>query len=165
MSDLTKAYLGLGANLGDPVQQLVDARSLLSSCAGVDALRCSNFYLSSPVGCADQPDFVNAVVEVTTRLRADELFRHMQRIEQLLGRRRYENTQNAPRLIDIDLLLFANQTINEPDLVVPHPRLLQRLFVLVPLAELIAEHPLLGQLSDAIAADHFSGQRLRSLVL
>ena len=74
MSRLTKAYIGLGANLGDPIQQLVDARTMLYALAGVDSGRCSDLYLTSPVGYADQPDFVNCVVELETALSAQQLF-------------------------------------------------------------------------------------------
>lgn len=165
MADLTKAYLGLGANLGDPMQQLVDARDMLSRWLGTHALRSSNFYLSSPVGNADQPDFVNAVLELSTDRTADELFSEMQRVEQRLGRTRCQNNQNAPRLIDIDMLLFGSHVIAQDDLVVPHPRMLERLFVLMPLADLISEHRILGKLSKLLTGNQFADQQLRSMVL
>jgi len=165
MAISTKAYLGLGANLGDPVQQIIDARNLLDGWEGVHDCRTSDFYLSSPVGCADQPDYVNAVIEVSTDRSASTLFEEIQRIELALGRERCLTNQNAPRLIDIDFLLFGEQLIEHQDLQIPHPRLLERLFVLKPLADLISEHPLLGKIQDRMAEDRFANQQLRSMIV
>lgn len=133
----TIAYLGLGANLGDPIQQIVDARQQLQELTSSQALRCSNLYVSSPVGYDDQPDFVNCVIELKTLSGAEELLDQMQIIEQTLGRQRIEGNQNGPRTIDIDMLLFGNSNIKTPRLIVPHPRIKERLFVLKPLLELL----------------------------
>ena len=131
-----KAYLGLGANLRDPVEQIISARSELSKLPGVSLLACSRFYMSSPVGNHDQPNFINCVFEVETSLSAIDLLDATQKIETDLGRLRVAGNQNAPRLIDIDLLLYGSQHINNERLIVPHPRMADRLFVLRPLLEL-----------------------------
>lgn len=137
--DSYTAYIGVGANLGDPIQQIVDARAALGHLLETQSIRSSSLYCSAPVGYADQPDFINAVFEVVTCAQAHTLFAGMQSIETSLGRQRDSNNQNAPRLIDLDLLLFADQVIHDDLLTVPHPRMNQRLFVLKPLAELAPE--------------------------
>ena len=167
MSRLTTAYIGLGANLGDPIQQLVDARTMLYALAGVVSGRCSDLYLTTPVGYAEQPDFVNCVVELQTALSAQQLFAHMQEIENRLGRRRVTGNQNAPRMIDLDLLLFGDLQIDDSQLVVPHPRLGERLFVLQPLSDLTENEPVsgLGNLSTILQDKRFAGQSVYRLVL
>jgi len=161
------AYLGLGANLGDPVQQIVDARRCLSRLNGVNSTRCSSLYLSAPVGYADQPSFVNCVLELTIHASMVDLFTGMQRIEAELGRVRDKGNQNAPRLIDIDLLLFGEERFATPTLMVPHPRILQRMFVLQPLSELLPNgaHPLLGDVLNIITEGKFRDQELFRLRL
>jgi 2-amino-4-hydroxy-6-hydroxymethyldihydropteridine diphosphokinase len=134
------AYLGLGGNLGDPIEQLISARSALLALPKVLGGRCSYFYSSSPVGYDDQPDFINCVLELKVTSSALELLDDMQSIETDLGRKRVVNNQNAPRLIDIDLLLFGNQVIESERLIVPHPRMKDRLFVLRPLLELLEDN-------------------------
>jgi len=130
------AYIGVGANLGDAIQQIVDARKALERLSEITSVRSSLLYSSTPIGYDNQPDFINAVFEVVTIAQAHTLFRYMQNIETSLGRQRDPNNQNAPRTIDLDLLLFADQVIDDEHLTVPHPRMAQRLFVLQPLAEL-----------------------------
>jgi len=137
MAIYTTVFLGLGANLGDPIQQLLDARSALFGLEGNVHGRCSSFYQSTPVGYEQQADFINCVVELQTELSAIELLNAAQNIELNLGRKRVKGNQNAPRIIDIDLLLFGSQTIETKRLSIPHPRMHQRLFVLRPLLELI----------------------------
>ena len=134
------AYLGLGANLADPLQQLIDARSSLYRLEKSIAGRCSSFYRSSPVGYDAQPDFINCVVELETSATAFELLDAAQMIEARLGRQRVEGNQNAPRVIDIDILLFGSEIIQTPKLSVPHPRMSERLFVLKPLSEFEASN-------------------------
>lgn len=162
MSVPCKAYLGLGANLGDPVQQIVDARECLSALDGTVSVQCSSLYLSSPVGYSEQANFVNCVLELSTRSSMMTFFEEIQKIESRLGRKRDKRNQNAPRTIDIDLLLFGEQTHSTPGLTVPHPRLTQRLFVLEPLSELLLDgtHPVLGDVSEIIQAGEFTGQEL-----
>ena len=136
MNDSMKAFIGLGANLGDPIQQIVDARAELAALDGVMSWRCSAMYVSSPVGYSDQPNFINCVLVLETHYQPHELFAHMQRVEEQLGRVRDPENQNAPRLIDIDLILFGDECLDDEQLIVPHPRLSERLFVLEPLREL-----------------------------
>ena len=151
-SNCYTAYVGVGANLGDPVQQIVDARAALRQLPETQALRSSSLYSSTPVGYADQNDFINAVFEVITVVPAHSFLTKVLEIETDLGRQRDPNNQNAPRVIDLDLLLFADQVIKEPQLIVPHPRMHERLFVLKPLAELApklaAEHGLNNDFPD-----------------
>ena len=134
-----KAYIGLGANLDDPVQQILDARQRLIDLESSMFSRSSSMYLSSPVGYAEQPNFINCVLELHTASSAHVLFSCMQNIEQALGRVRVAGNQNAPRRIDLDLLIYGDQQIDDEVLNVPHPRIGQRLFVLEPLAELGVE--------------------------
>ncbi len=155
------AYLGLGANLGDPVQQLVDARLALEVLPSSIELRCSSFYVSSPVGYEDQADFINCVVELHTSLEPLALLDVMQGIENTLGRKRLVGNQNAPRLIDIDLLLYGNRTIDDECLIVPHPRMAERLFVLKPLLELID----LDEYQSCLENQDFGDQRLTRLAV
>ncbi|MFT6033765.1 MAG: 2-amino-4-hydroxy-6-hydroxymethyldihydropteridine diphosphokinase [Arenicella sp.] len=155
----TVAYLGLGANLGDPIQQLLDARQALTVLAAPGPLRCSSFYASSPVGYDAQPDFINCVVELETNKSALELLDDMQAIENSLGRQRITSNQNAPRSIDIDLLLYGEQTITHKRLQVPHPRMKDRLFVLQPLLELTQ----LEVYRSALMSGDFEGQCITKL--
>lgn len=161
-----RAYIGLGANLGDPIEQIVSARKGLAEFDGVIDIRSSSLFLSSPVGYSDQPVFVNCVVEMPYDGDCYALFEQMQILESALGRLRDPKNQNAPRLIDIDLLLFGDSAIDESDLIVPHPRMLQRLFVLLPLFELRPD--LTQKLSGKSLADkekYFPGQSLLRLAL
>jgi 2-amino-4-hydroxy-6-hydroxymethyldihydropteridine diphosphokinase len=146
----TQAFLGLGSNLGDRLANLQRAVDLLSQSDGVSILRSSRVYETDPVGPA-QPDFLNAVVEVATSLPAAKLLRSCLAVENEMGRQREERW--GPRVIDIDLLSYGREEIEEPGLVIPHPRMHERLFVLAPLLELDADPVLPG------------GRRLASLRL
>jgi 2-amino-4-hydroxy-6-hydroxymethyldihydropteridine diphosphokinase len=127
-----RAYIGLGANLGDAVETLNDAITRLAAIPQTVITARSSFYRSAPVD-ASGPEFVNAVVALDTALAPHDLLARLQAIEQAHGRAR--PYRNAPRTLDLDLLLYGAQTIATPDLTVPHPRLHQRAFVLMPLAE------------------------------
>ena len=129
-------YLGLGANLGDAHQALKNAFAELAKLPLSEGLICSSLYRSSPVD-AKGPDFVNAVVQLRTRLNAIDLLHACQAIENRAGRER--PYPNAPRTLDIDILLFGEATVASKELMVPHPRMKNRAFVLVPLHE-IAPH-------------------------
>jgi len=158
--------IGLGANLGDPIQQIVDARSELVALDSTVSARFSSLYLSSPVGDTDQANFINCVLELTTTISAFDLLDAMQGIENRLGRVRHLDNQNAPRLIDIDMILYGESTIDGPRLSVPHPRMTERLFVLVPLLELAPDLVLdnLGNLADWVAhQSNFDGQTIHRL--
>jgi 2-amino-4-hydroxy-6-hydroxymethyldihydropteridine diphosphokinase len=129
----TLVYVGLGANLGDAHATLVHAIEALRSLPSVRALRVSPFYRSAPLN-AGGPDFLNAVVEMRTDLLPEPLLDQLQAIEQVHGRER--PYRNAPRTLDLDLLLYGDREIVSPRLTVPHPRMHERAFVLRPLADL-----------------------------
>lgn len=137
-------YLGLGSNIGRRASNLAEARRRLER-AGVDVLRASSVYETEPVDCADQPWFLNQVVEVRTGLDPAALLGVAKSIE--AGMKRVRAIAKGPRTIDIDILLAADLVVETAELVVPHPRLHLRNFVLVPLAELAPEarHPVLGR--------------------
>ncbi len=135
----TLAYIGLGANLGDARQTIVAAIQTLRESSGVLALRQAPLYTSDPVD-AQGPVFINTVVAVDTTLDPLPLLDLLQAIEQEHGRER--PYRNAPRTLDLDLLLYGAQTINTPRLSVPHPRMHQRAFVLRPLQDLAPGLPL-----------------------
>lgn len=130
----SRAYIGLGANLGDPVAQMERALNALSALPTVRRLRRSSYYRTKPWGPVKQDDFINAVAAIDTLLSPVQLMTQLLKIERGLGRIRGERF--GPRLIDLDLLLFGALTLNSPHLAVPHPRLSERAFVLVPLMEL-----------------------------
>ena len=130
------AYIALGANLGDPATTLVQAMDDMAALSGITLVRRSALYRTAPIG-SDGPDYVNAVVEVRTLLTAPALLASLQQLEQLAGRER--PCRNAPRTLDIDVLMYGHASIDSEALVVPHPRMNERAFVLVPLAE-IAPH-------------------------
>jgi len=129
----TKAYLALGSNLGDRLERLREAVRLLEEIEGVDVVRSSRVYETDPVG-PPQPAYLNAVIEVETSRSPLELLEACRAVEDALGRIRGERW--GPRTIDVDVLTFDEQTVDEPDLQIPHPRMHERGFVLVPLGEL-----------------------------
>lgn len=129
----TSAYVALGTNLGDRLEQLRAAVRLLAETDGVDVVRSSRVFETQPVG-PPQPAYLNAVIEVRTTLAPRELLEAAQAVENSLGRERAERW--GPRTIDVDILTFDDRTVEEPDLEIPHPRMHERGFVLVPLAEL-----------------------------
>lgn len=137
----TPAYLGLGSNLGDRLEHLRAAVRLLGAEPGIDVVRSSRVYETEPVG-PPQPAYLNAVIEVRTDGTARELLEACRRVEDALGRVRAERW--GPRTIDVDVLTFDRVTIQEPDLQIPHPRMHERGFVLVPLGELDADPMLPG---------------------
>ena len=131
--ELVNVYAGLGANLGHARQSLDAAILALGKLPETLLVGRSSFYQSAPFQ-ADGPDYINAVVHLQTRLNAIELLRAFQNVENLAGRER--PYRNAPRTLDIDLLLYGDGNIQSPALQVPHPRMRERAFVLVPLSEL-----------------------------
>jgi 2-amino-4-hydroxy-6-hydroxymethyldihydropteridine diphosphokinase len=135
------AYIGMGANLpswaGEPESTVTAAALRLESLGRLTAR--SSLYSTEPVGCAEQPWFVNAVVALETALEAHELLESLLAIEREFGRERSAGLVNGPRTLDLDILLFGGLEICEPGLAVPHPRLAERAFVLVPLHEIAPE--------------------------
>lgn len=136
---MTTAYLGLGSNIGDRRANICRALEFLAEAVQVESV--STFYETEPWGYKEQPMFLNIACQIKTRLSARDLLTLAKGIEKRLGR--LPCFRNAPRTIDIDILLYDNNVIDEPDLSVPHPRLAERAFVLVPLAEIAPEliHP------------------------
>ena len=166
---MVTAYVGFGANQGDPIQQILDARRQLSLTSGVTNLTNSSLYLTSPVGYHEQSDFVNSVSSFETSLCAHSLLDAMQNIESKLGRQRDPDNRNAARLIDLDLLLYGASMISDERLTVPHPRLEQRLFTLIPLREIMPSL-LLGNsetvsnvLNKGVEKGTFSNQKIYKL--
>jgi 2-amino-4-hydroxy-6-hydroxymethyldihydropteridine diphosphokinase len=143
---VTLAYVGLGSNLGDREAMLLRAAE------AIDALRLSPVIETEPWGYADQPRFLNAVAEVETELAPRELLELLLDVERRLGRMR-EGPRYGPRTIDLDLLLYGDEVVDEPGLQVPHPRLGERRFVLEPLAALAPERkiPGNGTIQEALA--------------
>ena len=116
-----RAFIGLGANIGDPGKQLRDALAALDTIPGTRLMRASSLWRTAPVGYAAQPDFVNAVAEVETAQAPRALLEALLAIEKRFGRER--SFANAPRTLDLDLLLYGERVIEEPGLIVPHPRM------------------------------------------
>ena len=153
-----KAWLALGANLGDAQATIRQAIVAVQNWPHTRLLKASSLYRTAPVD-ADGPDYINAVVEVQTGLSPLELLHHCQLQEQAAGRQR--PYRNAPRTLDMDLVLYADQRVDLPELSVPHPRMWQRAFVLVPLAEIAPEkvsrqqlQAVLEQRIERLAAAH-----------
>jgi 2-amino-4-hydroxy-6-hydroxymethyldihydropteridine diphosphokinase len=132
---MTRAYIGLGSNLGDRERMLWSALHMLAFNPEVDVVAVSSFRETNPVGFRDQPAFLNAAAAVETELGPRELLGLLLDVERELGRTR-EGPRFGPRTIDLDLLLYGDEVVDEPGLTVPHPRLHERAFVLEPLAEL-----------------------------
>jgi 2-amino-4-hydroxy-6-hydroxymethyldihydropteridine diphosphokinase len=132
------AYIGLGANLGDPVNQILAARRELQLQPGLCEVAFSGLYRSAPMGPENQPDYVNAVMAVSTRIGPHDLLALLQRVENVHGRVR-TGEHWGPRTLDLDLLLYGDETIARPELTVPHPGIADREFVLIPLFEIAPE--------------------------
>ncbi|MGB0132261.1 2-amino-4-hydroxy-6-hydroxymethyldihydropteridine diphosphokinase [Dokdonella sp.] len=146
------AYVGLGSNLGEPRQQLASALEALDDIDETRVLRQSSFYRSKPWGILEQPDFLNAVAELETRLDPVMLLEELLAVERKAGRQR-DSTRWGPRIIDLDLLIYGMQQIRQDGIEVPHPRLFERSFVVLPLAELRPDLivPGHGPIADAVA--------------
>lgn len=134
MTEAVSAFVGLGSNLETPARQLTEALDALAGLPGTTVVRRSSFYRTAPVGFVDQPDFVNAVVWLRTELGPRELLAALLRIECDHGRVRA--IRNGPRTLDLDLLIHDDAVLHEDALTVPHPRMHERAFVMVPLAEI-----------------------------
>lgn len=135
---MTVVYIGLGSNLNDPEQQLHDAIDRLQQLPDSRLIIASSFFITKPEGFLDQPDFMNAAACLETTLAPQDLLQALQEIEKSQGRVRGLE-KNGPRTLDLDLLLYGSQVIAEPGLIVPHPRMQQRTFVLIPLLEIAPE--------------------------
>jgi 2-amino-4-hydroxy-6-hydroxymethyldihydropteridine diphosphokinase len=131
-----RAYVGLGSNLGEREATLWKALEGLGATEGIEVVAVSSFRETDPVGKVDQPRFVNAAAALETSLRPRELLERLLDVERSLGRDRAVEERWGPRTLDLDLLLYGGESIDEPGLEVPHPRLAERAFVLEPLLEL-----------------------------
>ena len=153
-----EALLALGGNVGDVRTTFERAIAILCDDSAVRLLRRSSDYRTPPLGVADQPAFINAVIIVATSLDPHTLLARAQAVERALGRNRASEPRWGPRPIDIDILAYDNVTLREPDLTLPHPRLFERAFVLVPLAEIASDRIVAGRrIGDALAAVEVSG--------
>ena len=153
-------FIGLGSNLDNPVAQLQQAITALRAHPQIEVKQVSSFYQSIPMGPADQPDYINAVAELASELAPAELLAALQQIENEQGRVRKQHW--GARTLDLDILLYGRQVINEPDLIVPHYGIAERNFVLYPLQELVDEDftiPVHGRLKALLAACSADGIR------
>ena len=148
---LVTVYLGLGSNLGDREQNITRALELLAPKVCIEQV--SSLYETEPVGYLEQPEFLNAVCRGTTELTPWELLTLIKEAESTLGR--IPSFRNAPRPIDIDILLYNNQVLYSPQLTIPHPRLEERAFVVIPLAEIAPDlvHPVSQKKARELAKD------------
>lgn len=141
-------YLGLGGNLGDPAKTMAEALEALGECRDLQVVQASSLYRTPPWGKTDQPHFLNAVAEIVTGSSPHELLEMCLAVEQRLKRERRERW--GPRIIDIDILLYGNETLRDCDLQIPHPRVEERAFVLVPLRELAPDLAIKGTAIDLL---------------
>lgn len=130
---MTVCYLGLGSNLGDKEDYLRKAVNLLAAHEGIQVCNISSIYATAPIGYTEQPEFLNIVLQVQTSLQPEDLLTVCRSVEQQL--KRVRDVRWGPRTIDIDILLYENSQVHTPELTIPHPLMLQRLFVLLPLTE------------------------------
>ena len=155
---MTVAYVGLGANIGEPRRQLQAAIEELKALPGTQFVLASDFYRSAPVGYAEQPDFLNAVVKLDTALAPEALLDRLQEIENRHGRER--SFAGAPRTLDLDLLLYGDRVLDTPRLTLPHPRMHERAFVLAPLNAIAPDAVIPGRGAAAGLLAACSGQKI-----
>lgn len=153
---MTIAYVGIGSNLDHPTDQVGRAFDELAAIRDTKLRGRSSLYRSAPIGHADQPDFINAVAALETTLSAAQLFAELKSIENRHGRKR--SFRNAPRTLDLDLLLFGDTRLHSAELSVPHPRMHERAFVLAPLLEIAPELESYRAFLEACA-----GQKIRRI--
>ena len=155
------AFIGLGSNLADPGAQILKACVELGNLPQTRLLSCSSLYRSAPVGYADQPDFINAVAEVETALAPHQLLQALLDLEHRHGRVR--EFRNAPRILDLDILLYADLTCHEQGLTLPHPRMHERAFVLQPLHEIAPSCIITGHGSVEACLEKCGAQRVERI--
>lgn len=157
---MKNAFISIGSNIGDRFQHLKDSIQALHSHDRISVGSVSSIYETAPVGYTDQADFLNVVISVSTELDAHELLATCQEIEHELGRVR--DVRWGPRTVDLDILLYNHDDIETESLIVPHPRMHERAFVLVPLLEIAPTvvHPVTGSQYSEEAAVHDDGVRI-----
>jgi 2-amino-4-hydroxy-6-hydroxymethyldihydropteridine diphosphokinase len=156
--NMAEALIALGGNVGDARATLDRAVAMLCDGEAVRLIARSSDYRTPPWGVEDQPSFINLCVTAATALPPDDLLSRAQGVERALGRDRANERRWGPRPVDIDLLAYDDLTLREPDLVLPHPRLFERAFVLVPLAEIAPDRRIAGiRVADALARLDTSG--------
>jgi 2-amino-4-hydroxy-6-hydroxymethyldihydropteridine diphosphokinase len=158
LSAVADAFVALGSNLGDREAHLRFGLSALAGMPGTTVVATSRVYETEPLGPAQHP-YLNAVVQISTRLEPRELLDEMLAAETRAGRQRDPAERYAPRTLDLDLLLYGDELIEEPGLRVPHPRMHERAFVLIPLADVAADrvHPVIRASVAELAAIHRGG--------
>jgi len=144
-------FIGLGSNLDNPKQKIKDAIHLINEIDDVNIIATSSLYETPPIGFFEQPNFINAVVQIYSPINHNNLLIKLFDIERIFGRIRKE--KNGPRTLDLDILLFDNLILESKSLTIPHPRMHERLFVLIPLLEIspIIEIPKYGSVSNLIS--------------
>jgi len=162
-NSISHAYIALGSNLENSVAHIRQACHDLNTLSNTALLKCSSFYKTAPIGRLDQPDFINAVAKIETALPPLALLHELLEIEHHHGRIRNAQLLNAPRTLDLDILLYDNLQLTTQNLVIPHPRMLQRAFVLFPLIEIApnCEIPGHGKINKFISG--CSGQIINQL--
>ena len=155
------AFVGLGANLDDPQLQVSRALDDLDAITDTRLVKASSLYRSAPLGYEAQPEYVNAVAQLDTALSAERLLGELQAIEARHGRRR--SFPNAPRTLDLDLLLYGNAVLDGDKLTLPHPRMHERAFVLLPLLEIAPDATVPGRGSARELMDKCTGQSVRRI--
>ena len=138
---MVQAYLGLGSNIGDRKQQLLKAIDLIGNIKGIKVTKQSSIYETAPIGYTDQPNFLNLCLEIETELSPQQLLKHCLDIEQQLHRVR--EIRWGPRTLDIDILLYSDNIIETDNLSIPHPRMKERAFVLIPLNDIASDKRIL----------------------
>lgn len=157
------AYVGIGANLEDPADQVRDAMRRLADIPKTRLLLRSGLYRNPPMGPVDQPDYVNAVVGLLTHLAPEDLLSELLSIEERMGRRRQSGGRWGPRVIDLDLLLYGDRIIDRRNLSVPHPGISERNFVLFPLLDIAPELAIPGQGKVATMANGLDSSALQRI--
>ncbi|ACV61190.1 2-amino-4-hydroxy-6-hydroxymethyldihydropteridin epyrophosphokinase [Desulfofarcimen acetoxidans DSM 771] len=153
-----RAFIGVGSNMGQTHDNIHKAINLLSQTPGVEVINAAPFYETEPVGYTEQNWFVNSVIEVYADLSPQDLLVRLQEIENMLGRVR--TVHWGPRTMDLDLLLYGDERVEEVNLIVPHPRLTERAFVMVPLADLAPNLVMPGGETAAILAERLKKEQL-----
>jgi 2-amino-4-hydroxy-6-hydroxymethyldihydropteridine diphosphokinase len=157
------AYVGLGSNIGDKAGNILRALDILSQFDGIKVTKVSSFYETEPIGYEDQDWFINAVAQVETIFSPEELLSTFKKVEQIMGRK--NTIRWGPREIDLDLLMYDQLYFESPGLVIPHPRLHERAFVLVPLAEIAPDlfHPIQKKTIAELLAELQSQKTVREI--